>query len=136
MASTLTVLTLQLAQAIGLYALAAGILLVTRPDRLGAILDDMERSAGLTYAFGLAAFAIGIAILIPHHVTGDPLGLVVTLGAVGAIAEGLLLIAVPSAFFVIARPFVPAARLWGVAAVVIGIVLFLAGLTGRADAIS
>ena len=78
MVHTLTVLTLQLAEAIGLYWLAAGIGLLLVPQKLGAIVADFERSPGLVYAIGIAAFAIGTAILIPHHVFYDPLSVIVT----------------------------------------------------------
>src|SRR6202012_2175465 len=131
----LTVLTLQLAQALGLYALAAGIGIVSAPARFAAIVDDMERVPGLTYAFGLAAFAIGVAILIPHHILYDPLSVVVTLIAAFAAIEGLVLLAAPQAMIAIARPFVANVRLWGIVSIVLGLVLFLCGFTGRADAL-
>jgi hypothetical protein len=135
MVHTLTVLTLQLARAIGLYMLAAGIGIQSAPDRFRAIFDDLERVPGLTYAFGVAAFAIGTAILIPHHILYDPLSIVVTLIAVLAAIEGLLLLAAPQVMIAIGRPFMVSIRLWGIVSIVLGLVLFLAGLTGRADAL-
>lgn len=135
MAHTYTVLTLQLAQALGLYAIAAGIGIVGAPDRLRAIIGEMEASPGLSYAFAVAAFAIGTAILIPHHLLADPLATVVTIIALLAAIEGLLLLAVPRLLIVIARPFVVQARLCGIIAIVFGLLLFLAGFTGRADAL-
>jgi uncharacterized protein YjeT (DUF2065 family) len=135
MAHTITVLTLQLAQALGLYAIAAGIGIVTAPARFAAIVEDMARVPGLTYAFGVAAFAIGVAILIPHHVLYDPLSVVVTLIAAFAALEGLLLLAAPQVLLAIARPIVANARPWGIASIVLGLILFLCGFTGRADAL-
>ena len=135
MAHTLTVLTLRLAEAIGLYCLAAGIGMLTAPTRWRAILDDIERIPGLTYAFGAVAFAVGVAILIAHHVTHDPLGLIVTIIAACAAIEGLVLIAAPTVFIAIARSFLAAPRLWAIISIVLGIFLFLAGFTGHADAL-
>lgn len=135
MAHTFTVLTLWLAQAIGLYALVAGIGLLLVPGRMAAIVADMEAHPGLVYLFGMAAFAIGVAILLPHHMMTDWLAILVTLGAVGAVVEGLMLIAAPGLFFAIARPFLAAERLWAIVSIVIGLILFLAGFTGRADAL-
>lgn len=135
MVHTLTVLTLWLAQAIGLYALAAGIGLLLAPGRMAAIVEDMEAHPALAYGFGAFAFAIGTIILFAHHVTYDPLALVVTLLAACAAVEGLVLVAVPGLFFAAARPFLRAERLWAIVAVVLGLVLLLAGATGRADAL-
>lgn len=135
MIHTLTVLTLQLAKAIGLYWLAAGIGLFVAPQRLGAMVEDIERSPGLTYAIGLGVFAIGVAILIPHHVLYDPLSVIVTLLALVFAIEGLVLLAFPQILFGLARPFMASARLWAIVSIVLGAVMLIAGLTGRADAL-
>jgi len=127
--------TLRLAEAIGLFCLAAGAGMMIAPERWRAILDDLERLPGLAYAFGAIAFAIGVAILIPHHITADWLAAAVTVIAILAAIEGLALVAVPQVVFVLARSFLAAPRLWAIVTIVIGAVLFLAGLTGRADAI-
>jgi hypothetical protein len=132
---TLTVLTLRLAEAIGLYWLAAGIGLLIMPQKLRAIVDDFDRSPGLVYAVGVAAFAIGTAILIPHHVLADPLSVIVTVLAALLAIEGLVLIAAPQILLGFARSFITSARLWALVAIVLGLLLFLAGLTGRADAL-
>lgn len=134
MIHTLTVLTLQLAKAIGLYWLAAGIGLLLAPGRLRALVDDLERSPGLVSLTGAGLFAIGVAILIPHHLLYDPLSVVVTLLALLFAVEGLVLLACPDLLLGLARPFVGHARLWAIVAIVAGAVMLLAGLTGRADA--
>ncbi|WP_298688199.1 DUF2065 family protein [uncultured Sphingomonas sp.] len=135
MVHTLTVLTLQLAQAIGLYLVAAGISGLRSPERWREIVADIERSAGIADLFGVASFAIGVAILIPHHVVYDPLSIVVTLIAALSVIEGLLLLAFPDVLLALARPFVAATRLWAIVALIAGVLLVLAGLTGRADAL-
>ncbi len=135
MVHTLTVVTLRLAEAIGLYWLVAGVGLLVVPQRMGAILGDIERSPGLAYAFGVAAFAIATAILIPHHLLYDPLSVIVTLLAALLAVEGLVLIAAPQLLIAFSRPFMAASRLWAIVAIVLGALLLLAGLTGRANAL-
>jgi uncharacterized protein YjeT (DUF2065 family) len=135
MAHTLTVLTLDLATAIGLYWIAAGIGLLVAPGRMAAMVEDLDRLPGLTYAIGLGVFAIGTAILIPHHVLYDPLSVIVTLLAAILAIEGLALIAAPQLLIAVARPFVAHARLWAIVSLVLGAAMLLAGLTGRADAL-
>lgn len=135
MIHTLTALTLRLAEAIGLYWLAAGIGFFVQPQKLRAIVDDFEHSPGLVYVVGIAVFAIGAAILIPHHVLYDPLSVIVTVFAALLALEGLVLIAFPDTLLAFARPFVTSARLWAVIAIVLGLLLLLAGFTGRADAL-
>jgi uncharacterized protein YjeT (DUF2065 family) len=134
MIHTLTVLTLDLATAIGLYWIAAGIGLLIAPERMRAMVDDLVRVPGLTYGLGLGVFAIGTAILIPHHVLYDPLSVIVTVLAALFALEGLLLIAVPRPLVRVAQPFLNNARLWAIVSLVLGVLMLLAGLTGRADA--
>jgi len=134
MVHTLTVLTLDLATAIGLYWIAAGIGLLVAPQRMRAMVDDL-RAPSLSYALGLGLFAIGTAILIPHHVLHDPLGVIVTVIAALLALEGLVLIAFPQALIRIAEPFLGHARLWAIVSLVLGVLMLLAGLTGRADAL-
>jgi uncharacterized protein YjeT (DUF2065 family) len=135
MVHTLTVLTLDLATAIGLYWIAAGIGLLTAPERMRAMVDDLVRVPGLTYGLGLGVFAIGTAILIPHHILYDPLSVIVTVLAALFALEGLALIAAPRILVRIAQPFLAHARPWAIASLVLGLLMLLAGLTGRADAL-
>jgi uncharacterized protein YjeT (DUF2065 family) len=134
MAHTITVLTLQLAQAIGLYLVAVGLGLVLFPARWTSIVDELERSAVLTMVAGAASFWIGAGILIAHHHTIDTLALVVTLFGIVAVVKGVLILAFPTPMFAFYRPFLRPARILGIVALVAGAVLFLCGFTGRADA--
>ena len=135
MVHTLTVLTLDLATAIGRYWIAAGIGLLLAPGRMRAMVEDLVRVPGLTYGIGLGVFAIGTAILIPHHVLYDPLSMIVTILAAVLALEGLVLIAAPQALVRIAQPFLAHARLWAILSLILGVLMLLAGLTGRADAL-
>jgi hypothetical protein len=129
---TASVLTLCLAEAIGLYLAAIGVGALIDPDRWRRLGVEMERSAGLPLAMGVLTFAIGAAMFGAHHHLGDPLAAIITvMGAIGAL-EGLLLIAVPRALILAGRPFFEHPRPWAIVAVAGGILLFLVGLTGHA----
>lgn len=134
MAHTITVLTLQLAQAIGLYLFAVGLGIALYPARWAGFVEELERSPLLTLIGGAAAFWVGAAILIVHHHTLDTLALVVTLFGLVAAVKGLLILAFPVPLFAFYRPFQRHMRIIGIVALVGGAVLFLCGFTGRADA--
>jgi uncharacterized protein YjeT (DUF2065 family) len=134
MAHTITVLTLQLAYAIGLYLVAVGLGLVLFPARWATMVDELERSPVLTLVAGAAAFWIGAAILIVHHHTIDTLATVVTLFGVVAAVKGFLILAFPVPMFAFYRPFLRHMRVLGIVCLVAGVILFLCGFTGRADA--
>lgn len=133
--STLTPLTLRLAEFLGLYMIAAGILLVRRPGTIARMLDELSASAMLAFVAGLLGWAIGAAILLVHHHLSDPLAAVVTLIGWLSLVEGLVVIALPEPLLRLVRSAAPYGRAWGVVSLVLGILVFLAGLTGRADLI-
>ncbi len=59
---TISVLTLRLAEAIGVYLAAVGIGGLIRRDRWSTIIAEFERSPALTFVTGGVVFAIGAAI--------------------------------------------------------------------------
>jgi len=129
--TTLSVTTLYLAEAIGLYLLLVGLAALVAPQRWQAIMDDLAASPGLQITMGVLVFAIGIAIAITHSRLTDPLAIIVS--AVGWIAllEGALLIAVPGPLLRIGHWSMRFIRIWGIVALVLGVLLALAGLTGK-----
>ena len=133
--NTLTVLTLRLAEGLGLYLLAAGIGILLDPARWRDIVDGLERSPALTHVTGVLAFAIGAGIFGVHHFLHDPLADIVTFAAFAIAIEGLILLIRPGPLLAIGRALQGSARLWSAAAAVVGLLLFLAGYCGRADAI-
>lgn len=132
---TSIVLTLHLATAIGLYAMAACLGILFAPERMNALMTDMERSPGMIYAFGVIAFAIGATIVMVHDIWTDPLAIIVTLIGWWVSIEGLLLLALPDVMLAIARIFQSSMRLWCGIGLVLGLLLFLAGQFGRATII-
>jgi hypothetical protein len=126
-------LTLHLLVLIGVYELAAGIAGLTgRIDWL-AMLDEFERSPALTFVTGFAAFAIGAAINLGHHHWTDLPAIIVS--AIGwiAIIEGVMLMVCPKPLLRFSRGIVRNQKLISILAAGIGLVLVVAGLTGRAD---
>jgi hypothetical protein len=131
--TTLIPLTLHLLVLIGVYELAAGVAGLT--GRLGwsALIDEFERSPGLTFVTGFMAFAVGAAInLAHHHFTDVPAIIVSAIGWI-ALIEGVVLMVCPGPLLRFSRGLVRNQQLISIAAAVVGIAFILLGLTGRAD---
>jgi uncharacterized protein YjeT (DUF2065 family) len=132
---TISVLSLRLAEAIGLYLIVIGVGALIAPKRWRAIIDDLDRSPGLVMALGFAVFAAGTAIILVHHHMRDTLAAIVTIIGHVALVEGALLLAVPGPLLRIGRWSLGFVRVWASVALILGLLLFLAGLTGRATLI-
>lgn len=132
---TISVLTLRLAEAIGLYMIVVGIGGLVAPERWRKMMDDLERSPGLVMALGFPVFAIGAALVLIHSVWTDPLAVIVSLVGYAALIEGALLLAVPGPLLRVGRWSLNFTRAWAVVSILLGILLFFAGLTGRATLI-
>ena len=131
---TLDVLTLRLAEAIGLYMILAGLSGLRMATRWQEIVADIAASAAVADLFGVACFVVGTAILIPHHHLSDPLAIVVTAFGWLALVEAALFFVFPDWITPVLAAG-PPPRLWAVVSLAAGLLLFLAGLTGRAEAI-
>ena len=131
--TTVIPLTLHLLVLIGVYELAAGIAGLTGRIDWSALIDEFERSPALTFVTGLAAFAIGAAINLAHHHWTDLPAIIVS--AIGwiAIIEGVMLMVCPKPLLRFSRGIVRNQKLISILAAGIGLVLIVAGLTGRAD---
>jgi hypothetical protein len=129
---TISVLTLRLAEIIGLYLIVIGIGGVAHPHRWRSIMDDLNRSPGLVITLGFAVFAVGGTLVLIHSVWTDPLAIIVSLIGYVALVEGALLLAVPGPLIRIGHWSTGFIRTWALIALALGLFLFLAGLTGRA----
>lgn len=130
--NSISILTLRLAEAIGLYMIVVGVGGFVSPQRWRAVMDDLARSPGLVMALGFAAFAVGAALVLIHSIWTDPLAVVVSLIGYAALVEGALLIAVPGPLVRVGLWSLRLTRAWAILSIVLGVLLFLAGLTGRA----
>ena len=129
---TISILTLRLAEAIGLYMIVIGVGGLATPQRWRAMMDDLQRSPGLVMAIGFPVFAVGAALVLIHSIWTDPLAVIISLIAYAALIEGALLLAVPGPLIRVGFWSVRFTRAWAMVSIVLGILLFLAGLTGRA----
>jgi hypothetical protein len=131
---TASLLTLRLAEGFGLYLMAIGAGAIIAPDRWHAVGEEMEHSRALVLIAGILTFAFGALIFGIHHSLTDPFAILITfLAALGAV-EGVLLLVVPQTLIAIGRSVFARPQPWGIAAVVLGAALFVAGLTGHATA--
>ncbi|APL95966.1 DUF2065 family protein [Sphingobium indicum] len=133
---TISVLTLRLAEAIGLYMIVVGMGGLTAPRRWRQVMDDLERSPGLVMALGFPVFAVGAALVLIHSIWRDPLSIIVSVIGYAALVEGALLLAVPGLLIKIGRWSLNFTRAWAMVSIVLGVLLFLAGLTGRVTVIA
>ena len=133
---TISILTLRLAEAIGLYMIVVGIGGLVSPSRWRDMMDDLDRSPGLVMALGFPVFVVGAALVLIHSIWTDPLAVIVSLIGYAALFEGALLLATPVPLLRIGRWAVRFTRLWAGISILLGILLFLAGLTGRATVIA
>jgi hypothetical protein len=129
---TIAVLTLRLAEIIGLYLIVIGIGGVANPPRWRSVMDDLNRSPGLVITLGFAVFAVGGTLVLIHSVWTDPLACLVSLIGYVALIEGATLLAVPGPLIRIGHWSTGFIRTWALIALALGLFLFLAGLTGRA----
>src|SRR5580765_7854786 len=99
-------LTLHLLVLIGLYELAAGIAGITGRVEWKAMTDEFVRSPSLSFVTGFMTFAIGGVMIMNHHHWTDPLAIIVSLVGWIALAEGLLIMALPEPLFAFSRRIV------------------------------
>ncbi|MGC4250973.1 MAG: DUF2065 family protein [Sphingobium sp.] len=132
---TTSILTLRLAEAIGLYLILIGIGGLVSPQRWRGAMEELDRSPGLTLITGLVAFALGATVVMVHRAFADPLSILVTLVGYIALIKGALLIAVPGPLLKVGDWSFRFTRVWAAFALILGILLFYAGLTGRATVI-
>ncbi|PJG47991.1 DUF2065 domain-containing protein [Sphingobium sp. LB126] len=132
---SISVLTLHLAELIGLYMIVIGIGGLGAPLRWRQMMDDLEHSPALVMALGFSVFAVGAALVLIHSIWRDPLSVIVSAIGHVVLIEGALLLAVPAPLLRIGRWSLNFTRAWAIVSIVFGILLFLAGLTGRATVI-
>jgi uncharacterized protein YjeT (DUF2065 family) len=130
--ATHSMLTPDLAIAIGVYVTAVGIGELVDPNRWRTMFTQIENSAAITQAVGFATFAVGTAIILVHTLWTDALAVAVTLIGWIALAEGVLMLAIPALLFRIFRPLLAGSlRPLAIVTILIGLLLLSAGLAGK-----
>ncbi|QLC22795.1 DUF2065 domain-containing protein [Parasphingopyxis sp. CP4] len=121
-------LTGALAIAIGLYAAAAGLGMLTAPDRFRQMIANAENSPALNFAIGILVFSVGTAIALTHPMGEGWLSILVTITGWGMAIEGLLFLAAPQIIWSIARPMASlGGRIGGTIATLAGAAFVWAG---------
>ena len=133
MIETLVPVTLQLAVLIGAILIAGAVAAWRRPEGWDAMFDELERSPGLTMALAYVGVIFGALVLVLPGGWSDPLAIAVSAVGLMALAEGLILIAVPDVYLKLVRPLLARPRAWAGLMLLIGLAFLLAGLTGRAS---
>ena len=133
---TFSVLTLQLAEAFGVYVLITGLSGLTAPERWKAVLEDFQRSPGLVYLTAVIVVGVGLVLVLIHSLWTDPLAIIVSLFGWIALIEGVSLMAASEGLLKMGAASVATpgrTRAWAIIAVIFGAALLAAGLIGRAD---
>jgi len=126
-------LTLHLLVLIGLYELAAGIAGLTGRIDWRAMTDEFVRSPSLSFITGFMVFALGGVMIMNHHHWTDLLAIIVSLVGWIALVEGILMMIAAKPLLIFFRPLIGSQRAVSLFAAVVGIILIVLVLTGRAD---
>ena len=132
---TFSVLTLQLARIWGVAAFVIALVALTAPTRMGVVMADFQRSPALIFMTAIFALMIGLVQVALHNIWTDPTAIIVS--AIGwlAVVKGVLLLAAPEglmAFAAAASASPSRVRFYGIAILILAIVLLALGLMGRA----
>ena len=131
--NTAVPLTLHLLVLIGLYELVAGIAGLTGRIDWRAMTDEFMNSPSLSFVTGFMVFALGGVMVMNHHHWTDLLAVIVSLVGWVALAEGILMMIAAKPLLIFFRPLIGSQRAVSLFAALVGIVLIVLGLTGRAD---
>jgi hypothetical protein len=121
-------ITLWLSILLGAYLIAGGIGALLRGDLWPEMIGEFERSPALVAVTGAVAFSVGAIIVSIHNVWTDPAAIIVSAAGWMAIAEGLVLLAVPSLWLRLALPMMRASKVWGAGMLLLGAFLLSSAL--------
>lgn len=132
---TFSLLSLELARIWGVAALVIAFACLFAPTRMTAVMQDFERSPALAFMTALFALLIGLIQVTLHNLWTDPTAVIVSLIGWLAIVKGVVLIAIPEAVlrFTAAISTPSRVRIYGVAVLILSVVLLALGLLGRAN---
>ena len=124
-------LTPNLAILIGLYELIAGIAGLTGRISWPALIQDFERTPGITFLSGAVAFMIGGTLILVHsHWTDLTSSLVSAVGWI-VFVKGLLIMLAPMPLLKLSERLIVHQKLISCVAIGFGLLLILLGVTGR-----
>ncbi|MGD1934324.1 MAG: hypothetical protein ACFB0Z_07410 [Candidatus Phaeomarinobacter sp.] len=126
-------MTEAIALGFGLYAIAAGIAFLATPERGRRVMTELRDSEALSFVCGILVFFIGAVLLVAHHKIDTALETFITILSALAVLEGLVFVALGSSFMRLMNPLLSGnfIRVWGVFALVAGVVLVYLGAVGH-----
>ena len=125
-----TPLTLKLALFVGAFLLAASSALV-RPSLAASLLKSIQDSPGLIHATGAVTAFAGGGLLVVHTDVSSLTASLVTLTAIWWAVEGLGMLAIGHLLKIATPAAIRAYALSNIPALLIGVFLIIAGLTGH-----
>ena len=126
-------LTLQLLLLIGLYELVAGIAGLTGRIDWRAMTDEFMNSPSLSFVTGFMVFVLGGVMIMNHHHWTDLLAIFVSLVGWIALVEGIAIMLAARPLLIFFRPLIGNQRAVSLFAALVGLILIVLALTGRAD---
>ena len=126
-------LTLQLLLLIGLYELVAGIAGLTGRIDWRAMTDEFMNSPSLSFVTGFMVFVLGGVMIMNHHHWTDLLAIIVSLVGWIALVEGIAIMLAARPLLIFFRPLIGNQRAVSLFAALVGLILIVLALTGRAD---
>lgn len=123
-------LTETLARILGVYMAAAGIGLLLDPKAYDGVMENFRANPALAYISAVLVFALGAVLVTLHNQWGSWPEILVSLIGWGALAEGVLMLAVRRSYFaLVAR--IPLGlgmlRGFGVFTLILGVIYLYAG---------
>ena len=133
MLDTFSLLTIELARAFGIGIVIVALAALLMPARMAIVFADFERSPALAFLSALFAIVLGLFLIVLHSLWTDLPAALVSLLGWGVLAKGIVLLAAPEGLLKLAAAFTPGhVRLWGIVALVLGVIYLAIGLTGHA----
>ena len=116
-------LSILVAKIFTLYVLAIGVGVLSGKLNMNKVIDDLEKSQGLSLAIGFTLLVMGALLVQYHNIWVKDWTVLITILAWAVLIKGFLLIAYPQALFSTGKIYKNAKPSLGVLFIVVGLVL-------------
>lgn len=116
-------LSILVAKIFALYILAVGVGVLSGKLNVNKVVDDLEKSQGLSSATGFFLLVIGALLVQYHNIWVKDWTVLITILAWGVLIKGVLLVAYPQAIFFFRKIYKNIKPSWGVVLIAVGLVL-------------
>ena len=121
-------LSVLVAKILALVYISAGIAAVSGKITFSKIVEDFEKSQGLTFISGLMALVIGMLLVKYHNIWVRDWIVLITIIAWIALLKGIMLIAFPH-FISSCKGWYKNTRVWGIFMIAVGLLFGYFGFT-------